>query len=196
MYGRFKSSKGYATRRTAGIFSYRRRSYLRKVGNKYVSKKSRIGYKKSIEKKYNDRAIAAGFTQYGFGNANTTTTTNAITSVGFKSNSWYGFNFNQPLSSGTAITQDLTKGIGTGTSTTTRVGNKVKSIYMKGSITLTANQENLLDDQGGEEVVNNTTNGLQYLRTSCLSSIRELFSFLSLFCLFVINRIGFVRIFK
>ena len=166
MYGRFKSSKGYATRRTAGIFSYRRRSYLRKVGNKYVSKKSRIGYRKSIEKKYNDRAIAAGFTQYGFGNAGTTTTTNAITSVGFKSSSWYGFNFNQPLSSGTAITQDLTKGIGTGTSTTTRVGNKVKSIYMKGSITLTANQENNLDDQGGEEVVNNTNNGLQYLRTS------------------------------
>ena len=166
MYGRFKSSKGYATRRTAGIFSYRRRSYLRKVGNKYVSKKSRIGYKKSIEKKYNDRAIAAGFTQYGFGNAGTTTTTNAITSVGFKSSSWYGFNFNQPLASGTAITQDLTKGIGTGTSNTTRVGNKVKSIYMKGSITLTANQENNSDDQGGEEVVNNTTNGLQYLRTS------------------------------
>ena len=129
MYGRFKSSKGYATRRTAGIFSYRRRSYLRKVGNKYVSKKSRIGYKKSIEKKYNDRAIAAGFTQYGFGNANTTTAANAITSVGFKSNSWYGFNFNQPLASGSAITQDLLKGIGTGTSTTTRVGNKVKSIY-------------------------------------------------------------------
>ena len=37
---------------------------------------------------------------------------------------------------------------------------------MKGSITLTANQENSLDDQGGEEVVNNTANGLQYLRTS------------------------------
>ena len=28
------------------------------------------------------------------------------------------------------------------------------------------NQENQTDDQGGEEVVNNTTNGLQYLRTS------------------------------
>ena len=68
------------------------------------------------------------------------------------------------MSSGTAITQDLTKGIGTGTSTTTRVGKKVKSIYMKGSITLTANQENSLDDQGGEEVVNNTANGLQYLQ--------------------------------
>ena len=169
MYGRFKSSKGYATRRTASIFSYRRRSYLRKVGNKYMSKKSRIGYKKSIERKYNDRAIGAGFTQYGFGNAGTTTTTNAITSVGFKSSSWYGFNFNQPLANGVAITQDLLKGIGTGTNTTTGVGNKVKSIYIKGSITLTANQENSgasSDDQGGEEVVNNTANGLQYLRTS------------------------------
>ena len=166
MYGRFKSSKGYATRRTAGIFSYRRRSYLRKVGNKYVSKKSRIGYRKSIEKKYNDRAIGAGFTQYGFGNAGTGTTANGITSVGFKTNNWYGFNFNQPLANGVAITQDLLKGIGTGTSTTTRVGNKVKSIYIKGSITLTANQENQTDEQGGEEVVNIGPNSLAYLRTS------------------------------
>ena len=38
--------------------------------------------------------------------------------------------------------------------------------FIKGSILLTANQENNIDDQGGEEVVNNTANGLQYLRTS------------------------------
>ena len=121
------------------------------------------------KKKYNDRATGAGFTQYGFGNAGTTTTTNAITSVGFKSSSWYGFNFNQPLANGVAITQDLLKGLPTGTTTTTRVGNKVKCKYIKGSILLTANQENSgasSDDQGGEEVVNNTANGLQYLRTS------------------------------
>ena len=166
MYGRFKSSKGYATRRTAGIFSYRRRSYLRKVGNKYVSKKSRIGYKKSIEKKYNDRAIAAGFTQYGFGNAEIGPNVNAITCVGFKTNGWYGFNFNQPLANGVAITQNLVKGLPTGTTSTTRVGNKVKSIYMKGSILVTANQENSsTDNQNGEEVVNNS-NSFQYLRTS------------------------------
>ena len=30
----------------------------------------------------------------------------------------------------------------------------------------TVNQENVIDDQGGEEVANGTTNGLQYLRTS------------------------------
>ena len=112
---------------------------------------------KMKKKKYNDRAIGAGFTQYGFGNAGTGTTANGITSVGFKSSSWYGLNFNQPLANGVAITQDLLKGIGTGTNTATRVGNKVKSIYIKGSITLTANQENSgasSDDQGGEEVVN------------------------------------------
>ena len=81
-----------------------------------------------LKKKYNDRAIAAGFIQYGFGNAGTTPPTgNGLTSVGFKSSNWYGFNFNQPLSSGTAITQDLTKGIGTGTSTTTKQETKLKA---------------------------------------------------------------------
>ena len=126
----------------------------------------RASYSKDEEKKYNDRAIGAGFTQYGFGNANTTTTTNAVTSVGFKTNNWYGFNFNQPLANGVAITQDLLKGLPSGTTTTTRVGNKVKCKYIKGSILVTANQENIVDDQGGEEVANGTTNGLQYLRTS------------------------------
>ena len=67
---------------------------------------------------------------------------------------------------GGTISQDLTKGLGTGTSSITRVGNKVKCKYLKGSITITANQENVADDQGGEEVVNNTGNGLQYLRTT------------------------------
>ena len=66
MYGGFKSSKGYATRRTAGIFSYRRRSYLRKGGNKYVSKKSRIGYRKSIEKKYIFHSIALVLAEFFF----------------------------------------------------------------------------------------------------------------------------------
>ena len=112
------------------------------MGNTYKEGSVKASYAKDEEKKYNDRAIGAGFTQYGFGNAGTSTTANAITSVGFKSGSWYGFNFNQPLASGSAITQDLLKGIGTGTSTTTRVGNKVKSIYIKGSILITANQEN------------------------------------------------------
>ena len=96
----------------------------------------------------------------------TTTTANGITSVGFKTNSWYGFNFNQPLANGVAITQDLVKGLPTGTTPITRVGNKVKCKYIKGSILISANQENQSDDQGGEEVVNVGVNGLQYLRTS------------------------------
>lgn len=171
MYGRSsKSSRSWGSGRPrASRKPYRN---LLKVGSypkgrtTYMRSTVKASYSKDEEKKYNDRAIGAGFTQYGFGNANTTTTTNAFTSVGFKTNNWYGFNFNQPLANGVAITQDLLKGLPSGTTTTTRVGNKVRCKYIKGSILVTANQENIIDDQGGEEVANGTTNGLQYLRTS------------------------------
>ena len=53
------------------------------MGNTYKRSTVRASYAKDEEKKYNDRAIGAGFTQYGFGNAGTGTTANGITSVGF-----------------------------------------------------------------------------------------------------------------
>ena len=136
------------------------------MGNTYKKGSIKASYSKDEEKKYNDRAIAATLSGWGFGNNLTTTGANAFTSFGFKTTSWQGFNFNQALAAGGTITQDLVKGLGTGTSSITRVGNKIKAKYLKGSITVTANQENVLDDQGGEEVVNQTTNGLQYLRTT------------------------------
>ena len=49
-----------------------------------------------------------------------------------------------------------------GTTTTTRVGNKVKCKYIKGSILVTANQENVIDDQGGEEVIDGLATGKLY----------------------------------
>ena len=137
------------------------------MGNTYKKGSIKASYSKDEEKKYNDRAIGAGFTQYGFGNANSGATTNAITSVGFKTDSWYGFNFNQPLATGVAITQNLVRGLATGTTSITRVGNKVKCKYIKGSILLTANQENSSADvQNGEKVMDQLATGKQYLRTS------------------------------
>ena len=168
-YNKYRSFKKFTPSRTTGIFNNRSNYRVQKVGNTYKKGSVKASYAKDEEKKYNDRAIGAGFTQYGFGNAGTSATANAITSVGFKTGSWYGFNFNQPLANGVAITQDLVKGLPTGTTSITRVGNKVKCKYIKGSILLTANQENSgasSDDQGGEEVVNSTANGLQYLRTT------------------------------
>ena len=94
-------------------------------------------------------------------------TLQSITSVGFKTDSWYGFNFNQPLANGVAITQDLVKGLETGTTPITRVGNKVKCKYIKGSILVKANQENSSSDsQNGEKVIDQLATGKQYLRTS------------------------------
>ena len=147
-YNKYRGAKKFTTYRTNGTLSNRVATPLKKVGNTYKRSTVRASYSKDEEKKYNDRAIGAGFTQYGFGNAGTTTTANGITSVGFKTNNWYGFNFNQPLANGVAITQDLLKGLPSGTTTTTRVGNKVKCKYIKGSILVTANQENVIDDQG------------------------------------------------
>ena len=48
------------------------------MGNTYKKGSVKASYAKDEEKKYNDRAIGAGFTQYGFGNANSGGTTNAI----------------------------------------------------------------------------------------------------------------------
>ena len=162
-----RSFKKFTPSRTTGIFNNRSIYRVQKVGNTYKKGSIKASYSKDEEKKYNDRAIGAGFTQYGFGNAGTTTTANGITSVGFKTNSWYGFNFNQPLANGVAITQDLVKGLATGTTSVTRVGNKVKCKYIKGSILVTANQENSSADVTyGEKVIDGLATGKQYLRTS------------------------------
>ena len=165
-YSKYRSFKKFTPSRTTGIFNNRSSYRVQKVGNTYKKRSVKASYSKDEEKKYNDRAIAATLSGWGFGNNLTTTGTNAFTSFGFKTTSWQGFNFNQALAAGGTISQDLTKGLGTGTSSITRVGNKIKTKYLKGSITVTANQENVLDDQGGEEIVNQTTNGLQYLRTT------------------------------
>ena len=166
-YSKYRSFKKFTPGRTTGVFNNRSIYRVQKVGNTYKKGSVKASYAKDEEKKYNDRAIGAGFTQYGFGNANSGGTTNAITSVGFKTDSWYGFNFNQPLAAGVAITQDLVKGLETGTTSITRVGNKVKCKYIKGSILLTANQENSsADSQNGEKVIDGLATGKQYLRTS------------------------------
>ena len=70
-------------------------------------------------------------------------------------------------------------GLATGTTSVTRVGNKVKCKYIKGSILLTANQENSgasSDDQGGEEVVNNTANGITIFKNKLESRYRQRYS--------------------
>lgn len=166
MYGKRKSFKGSTSNRTGTLIGKRVLNALKKVGTTYKKSTVKTSYSKDEEKKYNDRAIGAGFTGFGFGNNNVSTAANAITSVGFKTDSWYGFNFNQPAALGSVVTQDLLKGIATGTTTTSRIGNKIKPKYLKGTILLSANQENTSDTQNGEEVVNMTVNGLEYMRTT------------------------------
>lgn len=124
-----------------------------------------VSYARNVDKKYSDRNIVSDFLLTQFGNALTTTTTNNLTGVQFRNNTWAGYNNNAATGPFPGAQGDLLKGVATGTTTYTRVGNKVKPIYLKGTIMITANTENVTDDQGGEEVVNSTVNGSQYLRT-------------------------------
>ena len=68
-YGRSRFVKKFTPRRTSYTISGRRFTPFKKVGGVYKRSTVRASYAKDEEKKYNDRAIGAGFTQYGFGNA-------------------------------------------------------------------------------------------------------------------------------
>ena len=69
-----------------------------------------------------------------------------------------------------AVSNDMLKGVGTGTTARTRIGNKVRVKYVKGSFTFNAAtvDTTVLRTQGGEALATLTTSSKrwEYLRTS------------------------------
>ena len=49
---------------------------------------------------------------------------------------WTPYDFQSPTASGTSTTNDLLKGVAQGTTTNTRIGNKIRGRYIKGAMTL------------------------------------------------------------
>lgn len=68
----------------------------------------------------------------------------------------------------TAVSNDMLKGLGTGTTARTRIGNKLKVKYIKGAFTFTAaGLSAAASNQGGESTVTTpTAAGPQFLRTT------------------------------
>lgn len=105
--------------------------------------------------------IASGVT--GGSNAN---------GVTYASTAWTTYGFNTSVVNST-VTNDLLKGVGTGTDARTRIGNKIKVQYIKGTVTcmaatLATGTANIM---GGEALVTDSTSpaaygGSQYLRTT------------------------------
>lgn len=128
-----------------------------------------VGFSRNVEKKYYDKTMNGGT---GIETASGVVGGSKANGVTYASSAWteYGFNL---LGTNSTVTNDLLKGVGTGTDVRSRIGNKIKVQYIKGTITcvaatLTTGTANIM---GGEaEVVDNTApaaySGRQYLRTT------------------------------
>lgn len=126
-----------------------------------------VGFARNVEKKYFDKTYQA--------NNNRTTTGDVASSsvlkdtgVTFISNQWGTYAFGS-TSASTVISNDMLKGLATGTTARTRIGNKIKPRYLKGAFTFTAcTLNNAGGDvgQGGEQWAQAGTVSEVYMRTT------------------------------
>ena len=166
VYARFKR-----TRKGSGAYG-RKRTVARRRGTAGFKKVSRprfalSGYRKNIEKKYFDKALQGTFVEALVGN--TTATRNS--GVMYISNTWQDYNFANTSIVPTAASNDFNKGLATGTTARTRIGNKIKPMYYKGSVTVTActfdvGAPNGNTMNGEADILVTATNRLQYMRTT------------------------------
>lgn len=129
------------------------------------------GFARNIEKKFNDRLFEGGSLRYSTGDEQY-----AIRSNGFMwtSTNWYDTSFKGKIPSRVEVSNDLVKGLETGTTARTRIGNKVKGCWIKGTITFTAarnvgmgSQGEAIKSQNGEVFVDDDVLSEEnYLRTT------------------------------
>ena len=120
---------------------------------------------KNIEKKYVDKTYRADTNETLTGNISGPLESNGVTYI---SNTWSNYGFGGQIAP-TAMSNDMLKGVGTGTTARTRIGNKVRVKYVKGSFTFSAALIDavLNQTQGGEALGSATaTSRADYLRTT------------------------------
>lgn len=167
MYGRRRYSKGYSSRGTSSRTRFGTRRTYKKVGRRFVRKPrfALTGYVRNVEKKYFDKAFQGNSNETSAGNP--TSVSKLSSGVVYQSTLWDDYQFSTiPVVN--PVSNDLLKGVPTGTTAKTRVGNKVKVNYVKGAMTFTAAAVDCANaqEQGGEAVVSANSTNIQYLRTT------------------------------
>ena len=120
------------------------------------------GYRKNIEKKYHDQTYSGSSIETQTGPEGGSTNNGYM----YISNVWKPYNFANTTGSFTTFSNDMNKGLDTGTTARTRIGNKIKPIYYKGAFTFNAAMVSpSAQDQGGEVFASSTAVG-NYLRTT------------------------------
>ena len=166
-YARFRRArKSFGSRRgmrRSGGSRGSRYGY-KKTGYRVKPRFATVGFARNVEKKYFDKTYASNFVE---------TSTGAVLSslangVMYISNTWSNYPFGI-ASLPTAISNDMFKGLATGTDARSRIGNKLKPNYIKGAFTFNAAAVNAstTKTQGGEAPVAPIASAsYNYLRTT------------------------------
>ena len=164
-YGRFRKSRR-VSRSRGGMrraSSARRRSGLKRVSRPRFAT---IGFTRNVEKKYFDRTYQANAGEVVSGQTAPALKNNGVTYI---SETWGDYSFSGQVATASVVSNDMLKGVVTGTTARTRIGNKLRVKYVKGSFTFTAAQvaNAITVSQGGEGSVSTVLNDYgMYLRTS------------------------------
>lgn len=170
-YGAFqRARKGFGSRRgmrRSGTGRSNRYGY-KKTGGRTKPKFATVGFSRNVERKYFDKTYQASVLESLTGtSAPSTSRNNGVTYI---SNTWGSYTFGTQIAgTAPAINNDMFKGLATGTDARTRIGNKLRPQYLKGSFTFTAALVNAdaTKAQGGEAFATATANPRdEYLRTT------------------------------
>ena len=123
-----KSSGSYGRRRFGG-------SSVTKVA--YRKKTAKYGRRLRGEKKYFDKTYQANSNEVLTGQTGGTGL-NYNNGVTFISNAWGNYSFGDQQTEAPPSSNDMLKGVGTGTTARTRIGNKTKVKYVKGAFTFSS----------------------------------------------------------
>lgn len=140
----------------------RRNDYSNRFRNfKKASYRKKLG----IEKKYFDKTYQSDTNETMTGQNTPSLINNGVTYI---SNTWGNYSFGGQVSSAAVTTNDMMKGLATGTSARTRIGNKVQVNYVKGAFTFTAGAVDtaVLTNNGESTMAIPSVPSSGYLRTT------------------------------
>lgn len=146
--------------------SVNRRMGYKKSSYTQRPKFATVGFARNVERKYFDKTYQANTNESLTGQTTPSTLQNGVTYI---SNTWGNYSFGSQVGTAAVVSNDMLKGVATGTTARTRIGNKLTVKYLKGAFTFTAAAVDtaLVKAQGGESVAELTAGqSLNYLRTS------------------------------
>lgn len=167
---------GFRSRTKSASSAYRRRYSRFGRPFAYKAQRSRVTFNRKgftkcrPEKKYRDMAMACA----GWAATNTglDTVVNRTNGYQWRSSNWAKYDYNG-ASTGATTNNDLLKYVESGTTVSSRIGNKINVKYIKGVITMNGAKVSIpnastIKGQNGESTVTDASeaNSWQYLRTT------------------------------